>query len=119
MSKQLTQKQLDWVGRMRINLATLHTGWYGWDGNQKVYGGMDQELFIETNRKIREAAYRFGVVVEDQDKLTESNEGWDGELNGSIVVLENALRAIETGETEEQRRKRLQFQNPQWVGGRF
>jgi hypothetical protein len=118
MSKQLNTKQLDWVRRMRSNLSLLHTQWYGWNDNQPVRGGMDRELFHETDRKIRLAADRLGIEVECAAELAEQNEGWDGELNGSIVVLENALRRIETGESDEQRTKRLQFQNPQWQSGR-
>jgi len=97
MSTQLSQKQLDWVRRMKSNLALLHTQWYGWDGNAKVFGGMDRDLFRETDRKIREAAFRLNIEVECAAAIAEQNEGWDGELNGSIVVLENALRRIETG----------------------
>ena len=64
--KQLTPKQLDWVARMRANLQTLHNGWYGWDGNDRVFGGMDQELFFETDRKILTETvpvYADGIIV--------------------------------------------------------
>jgi hypothetical protein len=90
----LTPKQNDWFGRMQANIALLHTQWYGWDGNERVFGGMDQELFFETDRKIREAAHRLGIRVESPSALAEANEGWDGELNADLVVLDHVLDAI-------------------------
>jgi hypothetical protein len=79
---------------MRTCLETLHIQWYGFDGNTPVKRGMDQELFTETDRKIREAARRMNVVVEDGNELAAENEGWDGELNGDLVALGMALDTI-------------------------
>jgi hypothetical protein len=119
INKQLNGKQLDWVRRMRSNLALLHNQWYGWDGNLKVNGGMDRELFAETDRKIRDAASRLNIEVECAGQLAEENEGWDGEMNGDLVVLGHVLDAIKTGETAEQKALRLRIQNPQWFTARF
>jgi len=55
---------------------------------------MNSEVFAETDRKIREAAFRLGITVENAGDLAELNEGWDGEMNGDLVVLGNALDAI-------------------------
>ena len=97
-ANSLTPKQLDWVARMRTNLQTLHNQWYGWDGNEKVFGGMDQEFFFETDRKVREAAHRLGIRVESPSALAEINEGWDGELNADLVVLDHVVDAIQKGD---------------------
>jgi hypothetical protein len=88
----MSAKQVDWIARMRANLETLHNQWYGWDANGQRR--MDQELFAETDRKIREAARRCNVVVENGQELSDENEGWDGELNGDLVVLGMALDTI-------------------------
>ena len=116
----MTATQVDWLARMRANLETLHIQWYGFDGNQPVKRGMDQELFAETDRKIREAARRMNVVVESAYEIAEKNEYWDGEMNGDLVVLGMVLDTIvaKSNAKAEQKQKDLAYQNPQWYTGR-
>jgi uncharacterized protein HemX len=88
--KQPTKaQQRDWLERMTKDLETLHKQWYGIDK-----AGIDRDLFNETDHKVREACRRLGLTVEDVATAAERNEGWDGEMHGDIVVLQDALREI-------------------------
>ena len=85
----MTPQQLDWIARMRSDLETLHDRWY----NTRSFG-IYQDLFDDTDRKIRQAAHRMNVVVENEEELAAENEGWDGELYAPLVVLGMALDTI-------------------------
>ena len=92
--KNMTPVQLDWLARMRASLELLHRQWYGFEGNMRVQSGMDRKLFAEVNQKIRAAAAKLNLPVEDAAELEAANEGWDGEMYGPFVVLGLALDAI-------------------------
>ena len=78
-----------------VHLEDLHAQWYGWDSEgHPVRGGMNRDLFVEVDRKIREAARRLRIGVEDAGELFERNEGWDGEMNAELLVLEHVLDTI-------------------------
>ena len=101
-----TNQQINWLARIKGNVDALHNQWYGFETGFDTFGnswsslplppaargerGIDQELFVETDRKIREACHRLDLrVIEAFDE-----DGWDGEQYGPLVTLWDALRDI-------------------------
>lgn len=89
-------KQINWLAQMRANLENLHNQWYGWSGNNKVYGGMDKNLFTFTDSQIRKACSfeKLNITIQNANQLAEENDFWDGEMYGPLVVLGYALDDI-------------------------
>ena len=91
--RNMSPQQIDWLGRMRASLEYLHQQWYDKMTGQRMLD-MDDQMFKSTDLKIRAAAARLNIEVEDVGTAAERNDFWDDEENGNLVVLGDALDAI-------------------------